>query len=48
MLQNLPIIKLCVKKIHLGVELWLHKVLNLGTIWGSDMECGKDSFVMNH
>jgi len=31
-----------------GAEVWLHKVLYLGTIWGSNTECGLESFVMQH
>jgi hypothetical protein len=31
-----------------GVEVWLLQVFNLGTTWGSNIECGLDSFVMQH
>ena len=48
MLQNLCIIKHSVKKMCVGVEVWLHEVWNLGTIWRSNTECGMDSFVVQH
>jgi len=47
-LQNLSIIKHSVKNMCMGVEVWLHQVLNLGTIWGSNTDCGLDSLVMQH
>jgi len=31
-----------------GVEVWLHEILNLGTTWRSNTERGLDSFVMQH
>jgi hypothetical protein len=35
-------------KMHVGVEKWLHEVLNLGTTLGTTTECGLDSFFMQH
>jgi hypothetical protein len=35
-------------KMWVGIEVWLHEVLNLGTTRGSNIECEVDWFVMQH